>query len=47
MHAPEVPFAWNVNRMEASSFMAGAGALGLALAWDRLSSCTLRVPVSS
>jgi len=30
MHAPEVPFAWNVNRMEASSLMAGAGALGLA-----------------
>jgi len=25
MHAPEVPFAWNVNRMEGLSFIAGAG----------------------
>jgi len=36
MRAPEVPFAWNVNRMEGSSLMAGAGALGLTYVWDRL-----------
>jgi len=37
----------NVNRMEGSSFMAGADTLGLAFILDRLISCTLRVPVSS
>jgi len=32
--------------MEDSRFSAGADVLGLAFAWDRLSSCALRVPVS-
>jgi hypothetical protein len=32
MHTLKVPFAWNVNRMEGLSLMAGAGALGLAFA---------------
>ncbi len=32
IYAQKVPFTWNVNRMEGSSFIAGAGALGLALA---------------
>jgi hypothetical protein len=42
-----VTFAGKVNRMEGSSFIAGEESLRLAFAWDRLSSCTLRVPVSS
>jgi len=41
------PFYRNVNRMEGSGFMAGAGTLRLAFAWQRLSSSTPRVPVSS